>query len=71
MKLSLSNNVFSEYALAKNIAAVMRMGFENLEFNMKCVEEQDEEAAYSAKKHIEAHGLNCLTLPAATLPVKK
>lgn len=70
MKLSLSNVIFSEYSLAENIAAIKRLGFENLEFNMKFVEEEDEEAVYPAKKLIEAHGLNCLTLHAATLPVK-
>lgn len=70
MKLSLSNGTFSEYPLVESIAAVKRLGFENLEFNMKCVEEEDEEAVYPAKKHIEAHGLNCLTLHSATLPVK-
>ena len=37
---------------------------------MKCVEEEDEEAVYAAKEYIEVHGLNCLTLHAATLPVK-
>jgi len=70
LKLSLSNGIFSEYPLAENIAAVRKLGFRNLEFNMKCVEEEDEEAVYPAKKLIEAHGLNCLTLHAATLPVK-
>jgi sugar phosphate isomerase/epimerase len=70
LQLSLSNGIFSEYSLAENIAAVKKLGFENLEFNMKCVEEEDEEAVYPAKKHIEAHRLNCLTLHAATLPVK-
>jgi len=70
MKLSLFNGVFSEYPLAESIAAVKRLGFTNLEFNMKCVEEEDEEAVYSAKKFIETHGLNCLTLHSATLPVK-
>jgi sugar phosphate isomerase/epimerase len=70
LKLSLSNGIFSEYSLADNIAAIRRLGFENLEFNMKCVEEEDEEAVYPAKKHIEAHGLKCLTLHSATLPVK-
>lgn len=70
MKLSMSNGTFSEYSLAENLAAVKRLGFENLEFNMKCVEEEDEEAVYPAKKHIEAHGLKCLTLHSATLPVK-
>jgi sugar phosphate isomerase/epimerase len=70
LKLSLSNGVFSGYSLAESIAAVKRLGFDNLEFNMKCVEEEDEEAVYPAKKLIEAHGLNCLTLHSATLPVK-
>ena len=70
MKLSLSNGIFSGYSLAENIAAVRRLGFKNLEFNMKCVREEDEEAVYSAKKHIEAHGLSCLTLHAATLAVR-
>ena len=70
MKLSLSNGMFSEYSLAESIATVKRLGFENLEFNMKCVEEEAEEAVYPAKQHIEAHGLNCLTLHSATLPVK-
>ena len=70
LKLSLSNGIFSEYPLAESIAAVKRVGFENLEFNMKCVEEEDEKAVYPAKKFIEAHGLNCLTLHSATLPVE-
>jgi sugar phosphate isomerase/epimerase len=68
--LSLSNGIFSGYSLAENIAAVRRLGFENLEFNMKCVREEDEEAVYPAKKYIEEHGLSCLTLHAASLPVK-
>jgi sugar phosphate isomerase/epimerase len=70
LKLSLSNGIFSKYPLDENIAAVRRLGFENLEFNMKCVEEEDEESVYTAKKLIDAHGLNCLTLHSATLPVK-
>jgi sugar phosphate isomerase/epimerase len=70
LKLSLSNGIFSKYPLDENIAAVRRHGFENLEFNMKCVEEEDEESVYTAKKLIDAHGLNCLTLHSATLPVK-
>lgn len=70
MKLSLSNGIFSKYTIDENIAAVRRLGFENLEFNMKCVEEEDEESVYTAKKLIDAHGLNCLTLHSATLPVK-
>jgi sugar phosphate isomerase/epimerase len=38
---------------------------------MKCVEEENEEAVYPAKKLIETHKLDCLTLHSATLPVKK
>lgn len=70
MRLSLSNGIFSKYPLDENIAAVRRLGFENLEFNMKCVEEDAEEAVYAAKKLIDAHELRCLTLHSATLPVK-
>lgn len=70
MKLSLSNGTFSDCPLAENIATVKKLGFENLEFNMKCVEEEDEEAMYPAKKYIKAQGLNCLTLHAATFPVR-
>ena len=70
MKLSLSNGILASYPLAENIAALKKLGFTNLEFNMKCVEEEDEKAAYSAKKLIETHELNCLTLHSATLPVK-
>ena len=70
MKLSLSNGIFASYSLAENIATVKKMGFINLEFNMKCVEEEDEKAWYPAKKLIEMHELNCVTLHSATLPVK-
>ncbi|MEM2999705.1 MAG: sugar phosphate isomerase/epimerase family protein [Candidatus Bathyarchaeia archaeon] len=70
MKLSLSNGIFSNFSLAENIAAVKRLGFENLEFNMKCVEREDDDSVYIAKKLIEAHGLRCLTVHAASLHVK-
>ena len=42
LKLSLSNGIFAKYALEENIAAVSKLGFENLEFNMKCVEVEDD-----------------------------
>jgi sugar phosphate isomerase/epimerase len=70
LKLSLSNGIFSEYALVDNIAAIKKLGFKNVEFNMKCVEEENDDAVNPAKKHIKDQGLNCLTLHAATLPVK-
>jgi len=70
LKLSLSNGTFCKRSLDENIGLVKRLGFENLEFNMKCIEEEDEEAVHVAKKLIDSHGLTCLTLHAATLHVK-
>ena len=70
LKLSLSNGIFCKRSLDENIGLVKGLGFENLEFNMKCVEEENEEAVYVVKKLIDSQGLNCLTLHAATLHVK-
>lgn len=70
MKLSLSNGIFSNLPLAENIAAVRRLGFKNLEFNMKCVERENDDSVYIAKKLIDTHGLRCLTVHAASLHVK-
>ncbi len=70
MKISLSNGVFSNRPLTKNLDAVRKLGFENLEFNMKSVKTEDDVAAYSARKLVDEHGLRVLTLHAATLPVE-
>jgi sugar phosphate isomerase/epimerase len=70
LKLSLSNGIFSKHTLEDNVASVRRLGFDNLEFNMKCVEEEDEESVYTAKRLIDSHGLNCLTVHAATIHVQ-
>jgi len=70
LKLSLSNGIFSKQALADNIACVKRLGFENLEFNMKCVEKEADDCVHLAKRLIDAHGLNCLTVHAAALHVQ-
>ncbi len=70
MKLSLSNGIFSRYPLDENLAAVRRLGFENLEFNMKSVKVEDDISVYAAQSLIEAYGLKCLTLHAATLHVE-
>ena len=70
MKLSLSNGIFYKQALEENIAEVKRLGFENLEFNMKSVEVEDDVSVYVAKKLVDEFGLKCLTLHAATLHVK-
>jgi sugar phosphate isomerase/epimerase len=70
MKLSFSNGTFSKSKLSENFAAVQKLGFENIEFNMKSVEVEDDVSVYAAKKLVDEYGLNCLTLHAATLPVK-
>jgi sugar phosphate isomerase/epimerase len=70
LRLSLSNGIFAKYPLDENIAAVRRLGFENLEFNMKSVKVEDDTSVYEAKRLINAYGLTCLTLHAATLHVK-
>ncbi|MCW4004944.1 MAG: sugar phosphate isomerase/epimerase, partial [Candidatus Bathyarchaeota archaeon] len=56
--------------LADNVACVRELGFDSLEFNMKCVQRDDEECVYEAKRLIEANGLECLTLHAATIHVQ-
>ena len=56
--------------MEENIAEVKRLGFENLEFNMKSVEVEDDVSIYRAKSLIDTYGLKCLTLHAATLHVK-
>ncbi|HEX9262411.1 MAG TPA: sugar phosphate isomerase/epimerase [Candidatus Bathyarchaeia archaeon] len=70
MDLSLSNGIFSKMTLEDNIAEVKRLGFENLEFNMKSVETEDDTSIYEAKKLVEASGLKCLTLHVGALHVK-
>jgi sugar phosphate isomerase/epimerase len=70
LRLSLSNGIFAKYPLEENIASVSKLGFENLEFNMKSVEVEDDVAVYAAKRLVDAYGLKCLTLHAATLHVK-
>jgi sugar phosphate isomerase/epimerase len=56
--------------LDDNVASVRQLGFDNLEFNMKCVEKEDEESVYTAKRLIDSHGLSCLTVHAATIHVQ-
>jgi sugar phosphate isomerase/epimerase len=70
MKLSLSNGVFYKHSLEENLTTIKRLGFENVEFNMKSVAENDEDSVYVAKELIDSLGLHCLTLHAATLHVK-
>ncbi len=66
MKLSLSNGIFAKLPLEKNLTQVKRLGFENVEFNMKTVKREHEEMVYDAQKLLGDIGLNCLTLHSAT-----
>jgi len=70
LKLSLSNGIFAGRTLEENIASVRDLGFENLEFNMKSVEVEDDLSVYRAKKLINEYGLNCETVHAATSHVR-
>lgn len=70
MKLSLSNGIFSNLGLEKNFRAIEKLGFENIEFNMKTVRRENDTVVYAARKLLDASGLNCLTLHSATLNVK-
>jgi sugar phosphate isomerase/epimerase len=70
MKLSLSNGIFSKLGLTKNFAMVKRLGFENIEFNMKTVRTENDTAVYEAKELFDVSGLECLTLHSAALHVK-
>jgi sugar phosphate isomerase/epimerase len=70
LRLSLSNGIFSKRTLYENLTSVRELGFENLEFNMKCVEKGNEDSVFTAKELIDSNGLNCLTVHAATLHVK-
>lgn len=70
MILSLSNGIFSKYTLRQNLAEANKLGFENIEFNMKSVEIENDKSIYEACKLVDEYGLKCLTLHAATLPVE-
>ncbi len=69
MKLSLSNGIFSKYPLEENLKSVRALGFQNIEFNMKSVKENDEASVYTARDDMSILELRCLTLHAATLHV--
>jgi Sugar phosphate isomerases/epimerases len=67
MKLSLSNGIFSKLSLEENFQAVVKLGFENFEFNMKSVKKEHDTDVYREKRLREETKLDCLTLHAATL----
>jgi sugar phosphate isomerase/epimerase len=70
MKLSLSNGIFSKLRLDRNFAAVKKLGFQNIEFNMKSIKKEHDTDVYREQKALSASGLNCLTLHSAVLHVK-
>jgi sugar phosphate isomerase/epimerase len=70
MKLSLSNGIFSKLSLDGNFEAVKKLGFENIEFNMKSIKKEHDTDVYREQKALAASGLNCLTLHSAVMHVK-
>jgi len=69
LKISLSTGVFSEYSILPKLKQIKKLGFENIEFNMKNVQLGDELAVYKIKKTLKTQKINCLTLHSATFPV--
>jgi sugar phosphate isomerase/epimerase len=70
LKLSLSNGIFSKLSIKENFATVKKLGFENIEFNMKAVKKEHDTDVYREQKAYKNSGLNCLTLHSASLHVK-
>jgi sugar phosphate isomerase/epimerase len=66
----LSNWIFCKQPLDESISFVKKLGFENLEFSMKCVENEGEESIYTVKRLVDFYGLNCLSVHSAGLYVK-
>jgi sugar phosphate isomerase/epimerase len=52
-----------------NILKAKKLGFQNIEFNMRTVEQGDEKLVYKVKKILETNQIKCLSLHAATFPV--
>ncbi len=69
MKLSLSNGIFSKLRIRENFDMVKRLGFENIEFNMKSIRKEHDKDVYREHKALAASGLKCLTHHSATLHV--
>ena len=70
MKLSLSNGIFKKLGLEGNFAAIKKLGFENIEFNMKTIKKEHDTDVYCAQKWLATCGLKCLTVHSATLHLK-
>jgi sugar phosphate isomerase/epimerase len=70
MKLSLSNGLFSKLRINENFAAAKKLGFHDIEFNMKSIKKEHDTDVYREQKALAASGLNCLTMHSAVLHVK-
>jgi sugar phosphate isomerase/epimerase len=70
MKLSLSNGIFSKLKIQENLAAVKKLGFTDIEFNMKAIKKEQDTDVYREQKALAASSLNCLTFHSAILHVK-
>jgi sugar phosphate isomerase/epimerase len=69
MKISLSNGLFSKRPLEENFSSVKKLGFDNIEFNMKSVEVENDVSVYEAKRLADKYGVVCSSLHAATVNV--
>jgi len=70
MKLSLSNGIFSKLSINENFEAVKKLGFKNIEFNMKSIKKEHDTDVYREQKALAASGLTCLTHHSAVLHVE-
>lgn len=70
MKLSLSNGIFSKLGIQDNFNTAKKLGFSNIEFNMKSIKKEHDTDVYREQKALVDSGLNCLTLHSAVLHVK-
>lgn len=66
MELSLSNGVFAKHSLEQNFKLINKLGFKNIEFNMKTVKREHEELIHQVKRLLKEYNLTCLTLHSAT-----
>jgi sugar phosphate isomerase/epimerase len=70
MILSLSNGIFSKLRVDSNFAAVKKLGFQNIEFNMKSIKKEHDTDVYREQRALAASGLNCFSIHSAVLHVK-
>jgi sugar phosphate isomerase/epimerase len=70
LQLSLSNGIFSKLGITENFEAVKKLGFKNIEFNMKSIKKEHDTDIYREQRALKTSGLTCLTHHSAVLHVK-